>query len=159
MFVTHAYYDELFNKISDAKSRLEFVRAEQAHAYNNCGDGWHDNPYYTDLISQEKIIVKQIDDLSHQLANAKITDCAQTDKCVSVQTIVTVDELNHTTGATRTRTIKIVPIGATTAPDTIPYNSPYGAALIGAEVGEIIDIKIPAGELEVTIIDIKKMLE
>jgi transcription elongation factor GreA len=157
MFVTKSYYDELLDKIADAKGLLEFTRSEQQNAWHNTGDGWHDNPYYIQTLALERKLVKEIDDLTAQLASAKIVERAQTDECVSLFTIVTLHEYNHTTGAMRTREISIVPLGAPPGKDTVPYNAPYAMKLIGAEVGEIIDIKIPLGELEVTVIDIKRM--
>lgn len=158
LFVTQSYYDELTDKIIRMRGELEFIRSEQAYAYEHCGDGWHDNPYYSHLISQEKGIQNQLNDLQAQMQCSEIIKKQSFSiECVALCTMVVVREVNVKTNAEYTREISVVPVGAEdSATGAMAYNSPYARALIGAKVGDAIEITIPSGELEVTIMEIKK---
>ena len=160
-FVTQSYYDELFGKIAKLRDELNFIRSEQSLAWEHCGDGWHDNPYYSHLISQERMCLKQLDDLLAQMSDSAIVEEPDTHndtRCIALYTRLVVRERNLKTKAERVREISIVPIGAESfSANAIPYNSPYARGLLGARIGDTAEVKIPSGEFEVTVMEIKRI--
>ena len=160
MFVTRAHYDKLSAEIAKIQTRLEAIQHEKSDAYENCGDAWHDNPYYNHLLGEERGLLVQLRDAMSHIQSATIVDAAapQICDCVKLCTRVLVRESNITKGTQRDREICIMPIGAEDiAADILPYTSPYADALMGKESGEVAEIKLPSGELEITIIEIKKL--
>ena len=160
LFVTRSHYDKLSDKIARLADQLAFIISEQAHAWENCGDGWHDNPYYSHLMAQEKICMKQLEDLRSQISCSVVTESdtggAEERDCIAICTRVVIKELNVRMNTERVREISVVPIGAEdTAAGAISYNSPYARAILGARVGDVIEIKLPSGEFEVTVIEIR----
>lgn len=164
LFITSLHKNKMSEHIRKLEYELKIIRAEQIYAYDNCGDGWHDNPFYSHLLTQEKIFQKQLENLQTELENSIPIEVGNIDKiprkcnCVEICTKVLVKELNLDTNEIIEREIVIAPIGAEKILDNvITYNSPYGCALMGANVGEIVEIKIPTKKLEVEIIKINKI--
>jgi transcription elongation factor GreA len=161
MFVTSSHYDKLSDEIAKLQARLETIQSEKSHAWEHCGDAWHDNPYYNHLLGEERGIMAQLRDLTTQIHCATIiditADAPQACDCVKLCTRVVIHELNISKGTERTREISVVPIGAEDiANDVLSYVSPYANALMGKEPGEAVEMKLPSGELEITIVEIKK---
>jgi len=161
MFVTRSHYDKMSEDIAKIQARLEAIQPEKADAYENCGDAWHDNPYYSHLLGEERGLFAQLQELTAQIQCATIVDAGAEPcdcGCVKLCTRVLVRETNISKGTERAREICIVPIGAEDiAADCLPYVAPYAAALMGKEIGDVVEMKLPVGELEITIVEIKKL--
>lgn len=95
---------------------------------------------------------KKIFNLSEKLTNCVIVDKSSVN-IGSVQLLTTVRLENLKTK--KEQTFTIVPV---TEIDTkvgkISFDSPVGKGLINRKVGEIVNIKVPAGELEFKILEI-----
>ena len=58
------------------------------------------------------------------------------------------------------KTIGVVPLGADDAKNNIfNYRAPLVAKLLGAKVGDVITVKIPSGEFEYEILEIKRLTD
>jgi len=158
MFVVQSYYENVIQKIAEKEKRLVDIQPEKEYAYHNCGDQWHDNPHYNNLLSEERGLLTTLNELRAQISSMKIIDIISPANFNSVGlcTRVVVNEYDINTDKEQTKEICIMPLGADDVScGILPYTAPYAAALMGAEIGDVIEIKIPRGNLNITIMKIK----
>ena len=161
IYVTEDYWHQSLDKVKTLKENLAQIRLDKSYAYENCGDGWHDNPSYHHLMAEERMIEHKIAQESSQNAQLTIYTIEMTPDhpdTVTLFTLVHVKEENTQTTQVTERTLGIVPIGGDDfSRGLFAYNVPRVAPLIGAKVGETKTVSIPTATLETTIISIEKM--
>ena len=74
VYVTEEYSHQQIDKINAMKNDLVRIRKEKSYAYENCGDGWHDNPSYHHLMAEERTVERHIAEETSR--NAQFTVCS-----------------------------------------------------------------------------------
>lgn len=112
-----------------------------------------ENASFDQMLDEQALLKKRINELEDQLAYAEIVDPKEADK-TSVQVGDTVYFQELSAGATEHYTIVGIP-EADPAQNKISLASPIGQALLQREVDETVTIEIPTGEMQVRILEIK----
>jgi transcription elongation factor GreA len=97
---------------------------------------------------------KKIAELEHSLANARVIDERNIDAS-KVYVLSTVTIHNKKTGKKNTYTL-VSPQEADFSKGKISVDSPIGSALLGKEVGDVVDVKVPAGNLQLEVLSIER---
>ncbi|WP_439504893.1 GreA/GreB family elongation factor [Sediminibacterium sp.] len=142
-------------KLNDKIERLKSIRKEKAHAYTASGDGWHDNPGWTQLGQLEEQLAKEINDLQQTISKCQIVEFQEQDM-EKVQIGSRVDyAITSQLGKSINQTVYIVGAGETDVKNKkISYNSPIGEALCSMRLGEIKQVHLPAGPVKINILKI-----
>src|SRR5690606_6087525 len=72
--ITQRGLDLLKERLKEKKESLKDLQEEKAHAYSASGDGWHDNPGWTQLGQQEELLSAEIAKLERKLSNIVLVD-------------------------------------------------------------------------------------
>ena len=145
----------LAQKLLEAEDMHRVICANKADAYENSGDGWHDNPAYNKLLSDEQASEKRIQELRETLATATIFSppAKRNTKEVQLGSIVKVNQYDTSTDEEKTVIWEIVPVGDTDISQArIAYNAPLVAPLLGLVPGETTNVTTGKKELECEII-------
>lgn len=146
----------LKEKLKEKKSVLKELQEEKAHAYNASGDGWHDNPGWTQLGQQEELLSTEIVRMEQKIANAVILDQSMIEEGkVQIGCRVTY-QMRHLANKRETRhTIYIVGMGETDIRNQrVSYDSPIGKALYNLRVGEEREAMLPNGKVLVKVVEV-----
>lgn len=111
-----------------------------------------ENSEYDEAKNEQAIVEARIQTLEEQLKNAKILDKGQlSTQIVSVGTKVRILDMEFD----EEMEYRIVgSVESNQSMDTITDESPVGRGLLGHKVGEVVDIKVPAGVLQFKILEI-----
>jgi len=125
-------------------------RIKQAREFGDISE----NSEYEDAKNEQAFIEGRILTLENLLRNARLIDEADIDKFeVSVGSTVQVRDLG--TGEDITYSI-VGPTETNPLERRISNQSPVGRALLGHRVGDIVDVKVPAGTLHYQIVNITR---
>jgi transcription elongation factor GreA len=130
--ITKEGLEEARKKLKELEERLRNVLSQKGEAYQIGGDGWHDNFTFEQLIRQEEALRFQISELKAFLRKAKIIKERVSGKRVGIGSAVTLlfddgKQLEY----------KIVGLmQSNPQKNYISYESPLGAAILGAKQGE-----------------------
>jgi transcription elongation factor GreA len=147
-FITIQGLELLKEKLNQKKEALKDLQAEKAHAYTASGDGWHDNPGWTQLGQQEEMLSMEIVRMEQRISNAVLMDLSriQVDK-VQIGCRVTYFLKNRNSGKESEHSIYIVGMGESDIRNgKVSYDSPIGKALYNLEVGEEKEVVLPNGK-------------
>jgi len=148
---------EGLKKLEEKLDYLRTVRrnevAERIKEARSFGD-ISENSEYEDAKNEQAFIEGEIAELEKMLRNAKIIDQGDVDvTVVSVGCTVRVKELE----INEIEEYNIVGSAeADPSLNKISNQSPVGASLLGHQVGEIVTVQVPAGNIEYEILEIKK---
>jgi transcription elongation factor GreA len=151
--------EALQKKLEEKLKRLKNIQEEKAHAYNASGDGWHDNPGWTQLGQQEEMVSNEIGLLQKRMSETKVIEISNDNVGeVQIGVFATYEQLNKKTGKSSSFKFLIATEGeADIKKGIISNNSPLGSALIGMKKNETKTIQLPSGEFDISVTDI--MLE
>ena len=156
IFVTPGYIRALEDKARVLDARLKEVRAEKNSVYNDDTNAWHDNFAYENAVREERLLKSGLQEISGEL-NACVVcpnDCKTVPESVEIWTSARVR------AGQGEKTIGVVPLGADDARNNIfNYRAPLVAKILGAKVGDLITVKIPSGEFEYEILEIKRLTD
>jgi len=113
-----------------------------------------ENADYHAAREEQAMIQARIRDLESKIARAVVLD----ENAIDTGTArigATVRVLNRKTRREVTYTL-VSPVEADTANGRLSVKSPVGAALLGKAVGEVAVAKVPAGDLELEVLDISR---
>ncbi len=113
-----------------------------------------ENSEYDDAKNEQAFMEGRILELEKMIRNAKIIeDGAQMADVITVGSVVTVKdiEFDEITEYRLVGTVEADPMN-----NRISNESPVGRALLGHKAGEIIDVEVPAGVIQLEIIEISK---
>jgi transcription elongation factor GreA len=130
--ITKEGLEEARKKLRELEERLKNVLSQKGEAYQIGGDGWHDNFTFEQLIQQEEALRFQISELKAFLRKAKIIKERVGSKTVRVgsRVILLFDDGKQLE-------YKIVGLmQSNPKKNYISYESPLGAAILGAKQGE-----------------------
>ncbi|MBR3930483.1 MAG: GreA/GreB family elongation factor [Alphaproteobacteria bacterium] len=154
IFVTKEYFDKSQRKVRELQERLAQIRSDKTAAYTQDTNTWHDNFAYEHLTREEKQTEKLVADLLADLDNMLVVprNKPANTGTVGLYCWVCVTQENETTGAKTKCRLGIVPLGAEDIPQQkYAYNMPLVHPLVGLSVGDEITVRVPSGEIHMTI--------
>lgn len=145
-------YEKLDAELKDLKTRGRRDIANDIAEARAKGD-LSENAEYDAAKESQGHLEDRITKLEDILANARILDAKDLDLSkVRILTKVTI--LNKKVGKEMQYTL-VSPNEADFAAGKISVDSPIGQALIGHEIGEVVEVDVPAGKLELEIKNIE----
>lgn len=151
-YLTQEGYDKLDAELKDLKSRGRREIAEEISEARAKGD-LSENAEYDAAKEAQGHLEDRITKLEDALANARVLDKKDLDLS-KVRVLTTVTILNKKMDKEMKYTI-VSPNEADFAAGKISIESPIGKALLGREQGEVVEVDVPAGKLELEILKIE----
>lgn len=151
-YLTQEGYDKLDAELKDLKSRGRREIAEEISEARAKGD-LSENAEYDAAKEAQGHLEDRITKLEDALANARVLDKKDLDLS-RVRVLTTVTILNKKMDKEMKYTI-VSPNEADFAAGKISIESPIGKALLGREQGEVVEVDVPAGKLELEILKIE----
>lgn len=143
--ITEKGLANLREQLKEKKDFLRKLQDEKSHAYTASGDGWHDNPGWTQLGQQEEMLSAEIVKLERSLSNSILIDASKIGGSrVQIGCRVTYRMVNNLRESTHA--IYIVGAGETDVKKRmISYDAPIGKALYNLETGDEVSVELPSG--------------
>jgi transcription elongation factor GreA len=151
-YLTQEGYDKLDAELKDLKTRGRREIAEEISEARAKGD-LSENAEYDAAKEAQGHLEDRITKLEDALANARVLDKKDLDLS-KVRVLTTVTILNKKMDKEMKYTI-VSPNEADFAAGKISIESPIGKALLGREQGEVVEVDVPAGKLELEIMKIE----
>ena len=151
ILMTAEGYKALKDELEDLKTIKRGEVSEKIRVARGFGD-LSENSEYDEAKNEQAIVEARIQTLEEQLKNAKILDKGQlSTQIVSVGTKVRILDMEFD----EEMEYRIVgSVESNQSMDTITDESPVGRGLLGHKVGEVVDIKVPAGVLQFKILEL-----
>ncbi|MFN1833851.1 transcription elongation factor GreA [Balneola sp. MJW-20] len=151
-YLSQEGFDKLEAELKDLKTRGRKEIAEDIAEARAKGD-LSENAEYDAAKEAQGHLEDRITKLEDALANARVLDANELDLS-QVRILTTVTILNKKVGKEMKYTL-VSPNEADFAAGKISVESPIGKALIGKAIGETVHVDVPAGKLELEILDIQ----
>lgn len=152
IFLTKEGYEALLRELEDLKRNKRKEVTEKIKEAKEFGD-LSENSEYTEAKNQQAFVEGRILTIENILSKAKIIEEDGYDDRVSIGSKVKL--LNLTDNSIVEYQI-VSPPEINIKENKISDESPVGKALIGAGIGDVIRVKVPKGELEFKILDIRR---
>ncbi|MBR3308827.1 MAG: transcription elongation factor GreA [Lachnospiraceae bacterium] len=151
--LTKASYQKLQEELEDLKVNKRKEIAQKIKEAREQGD-LSENAEYDAAKDEQRDIEAHIEELENLLKNAEIIDHKKIDfDKIHMGCKVKIRDM----GTRREMTYEIVPSTEVNSREKkISYESPIGAALMNKEVGEVVEIQIPAGTIRYKVLEIQK---
>ena len=151
--LTKASYQKLQEELEDRKVNKRKEIAQKIKEAREQGD-LSENAEYDAAKDEQRDIEAHIEELENLLKNAEIIDHKKIDfDKIHMGCKVKIRDM----GTRREMTYEIVPSTEVNSREKkISYESPIGAALMNKEVGEVVEIQIPAGTIRYKVLEIQK---
>ncbi len=146
-------YQKLKDELKDLTSRGRREVAEKIEEARSHGD-LSENAEYDAAKEEQGHLEKRIAELENTLANSRVLDEKNMDDS-KVYVLSTVTVLNHKTKKEMSYTL-VSKDEADFSQGKISVDSPIGSSLMGKEVGEVVEVDVPAGKLELEIKNIER---
>jgi transcription elongation factor GreA len=151
-YLTQEGYDKLDAELRDLKTRGRREIAEEISEARAKGD-LSENAEYDAAKEAQGHLEDRITKLEDALANARVLDKKDLDLS-KVRVLTTVTILNKKMDKEMKYTI-VSPNEADFAAGKISIESPIGKALLGREIGEVVEVDVPAGKIELKVLKIE----
>ena len=151
-YLTQEGYDKLDAELKDLKSRGRREIANDISEARAKGD-LSENAEYDAAKEAQGHLEDRITKLEDALANARVLDTKDLDLS-KVRVLTTVTIPNKNVGKEMKYTL-VSANEADFAAGKISVDSPIGKALMGREIGETVNVDVPAGELELEVKNIE----
>jgi transcription elongation factor GreA len=151
-YLTQEGYDKLEAELKDLKTRGRREIAEEIAEARAKGD-LSENAEYDAAKEAQGHMEDRITKLEDALANARVLDKSELDLS-KVRVLTTVTILNKKMDKEMKYTL-VSPNEADFAAGKISVDSPIGQALMGREIGETVEVDVPAGKLELEVKNIE----
>ena len=152
-YLTKEGYDKLKSQLSDLKGRGRNEIAKQIQKAREMGD-LSENAEYDAAKDAQGLLELRISKLETIVANSRILDDSDID-LDKAYILSTVKLKNMKNNATVKYTL-VAEQEANLKQGKISVKSPVGKAILGKEVGDIIDIKVPAGVFQFELLEISR---
>ena len=151
--LTKASYQKLQEELEDLKVNKRKEIAQKIKEAREQGD-LSENAEYDAAKDEQRDIEAHIEELENLLKTAEIIDNKKIDfDKIHMGCKVKIRDM----GTRREMTYEIVPSTEVNSREKkISYESPIGAALMNKEVGEVVEIQIPAGTVRYKVLEIQK---
>jgi transcription elongation factor GreA len=158
LYVSNAGRQKLQTALAEAIAAHQEICRERQVAFELSGDGWHDNPHFNYLQQLEANATRKIAELRDLLATARVWEVADgarpTDRA-RLGSIALLSLCNVENGTMGRRLIEIV--GFQEGDESgmrVPYDAPLAAALLGKKPGDVIDVTLPIGPVEIELLEL-----
>jgi len=151
--LTKTGFQKLQKEIEKVKKELREVSFAKGEAAETGGNVWHDNFAFEQLTRQEAMLSKRLADLQERLRNAKVVDDKDIKSSLEVRLGSTVI-IEFEDGKQKRFTI-CDPETTNPSKGLISYQSPIGAALLGAVKGEERSFQVGGKIVKVKIIKLQ----
>ncbi|MTI86643.1 MAG: transcription elongation factor GreA [Balneolaceae bacterium] len=151
-YLSQEGFDKLEAELKDLKSRGRKEIAEEIAEARAKGD-LSENAEYDAAKEAQGHLEDRITKLEDALANARVLDANDLDLS-RVRVLTTVTILNKKVGKEMKYTL-VSPNEADFKENKISIDSPIGKALMGREIGELVEVQVPAGMLELKVLKIE----
>lgn len=146
-------YNELENKIYKKQEELKKVGREIGESCEESSETWHDNFGFEEGARQQKIIMKELEELCRLRNNAIIFQVSNQNEKADIGKYIEIKD-------TATQEVKNFFISSyivlnRTYKNEISYNSPLGSKLIGLKIGEQAELAINNKIVKYKVINIK----
>jgi transcription elongation factor GreA len=152
IFLTKEGYEALLRELEDLKRNKRKEVTEKIKEAKEFGD-LSENSEYTEAKNQQAFVEGRILTIENILSKAKIIEEDGYNDRVSIGSKVKL--LNLTDNSIVEYQI-VSPPEINIKENKISDESPVGKALIGAGIGDVIRVKVPKGELEFKILEIRR---
>ena len=157
MSKTSYYTEEGLKKLKEELNQLKDIerpKASQAIAEARDKGDLSENAEYDAAKEAQGMLEMRIARMEDNYANARLIDESQLDVS-KVLVLSTVELLNKTNGMKMTYTL-VAQSEADLKTGKISVNSPIGQGLLGKKVGEISEISVPSGTIQLEITNISR---
>jgi len=157
MSKTSYYTEEGLKKLKEELNQLKDIerpKASQAIAEARDKGDLSENAEYDAAKEAQGMLEMRIARMEDNYANARLIDESQLDVS-KVLVLSTVELLNKTNGMKMTYTL-VAQSEADLKTGKISVNSPIGQGLLGKKVGEMAEITVPSGTIQLEIINISR---
>ena len=157
MSKTSYYTEEGLKKLKEELNQLKDIerpKASQAIAEARDKGDLSENAEYDDAKEAQGMLEMRIARMEDNYANARLIDESQLDVS-KVLVLSTVELLNKTNGMKMTYTL-VAQSEADLKTGKISVNSPIGQGLLGKKVGEMAEITVPSGTIQLEITNISR---
>jgi len=148
-------YEKLDKELRDLKTRGRKEIAEEISEARSKGD-LSENAEYDAAKEAQGHLEKRIAELENTLATATIIDDREIDSS-KAYVLSTVTILNKKSNKEMKYTL-VSKDEADFKQGKISVDSPIGRAILGKEVGDVVNVKVPAGTLELEILNIERKI-
>ena len=150
---------EMFEKRLEKQKKLHADLCTQREvAHDLSGDGWHDNPHFNYLQQMEANSSWKIFELQEVLNKARlyeVTEGQRPTDYVSLGSVVRIDIEYIDTQKVDTKILEIVGYQEGNPQlGQISYESPLGSLLMGLEVEDYVESRLPQGEVFIEVIEL-----
>jgi transcription elongation factor GreA len=146
-------YEKLDAELKDLKTRGRREIADDIAEARAKGD-LSENAEYDAAKEAQGLLEKRIAELEHTLATSSIIDEKNIDAS-KAYLLSTVTIKNHNVGKEMKYTL-VSKDEADFSSGKISVDSPIGAALLGKEIGDVVEVVVPAGKLKLEILNISR---
>ncbi|MBS3117543.1 GreA/GreB family elongation factor [Candidatus Woesearchaeota archaeon] len=149
IYFTSKGYNLFKERIGELETKLRALQLQVQEVAETGGDDWHDNAGYEMLTDEVRVYDRRINELYEQLNQAKIVECPSSYDRVALGCNVSVS-VNGRKGS-----FKIVAMGEED-PDNnkILYSSPLARAILGHDIGDVVETNFGSDEKKIEILDI-----
>lgn len=146
-------YEKLEEELRDLKTRGRKEIAEEIAEARSKGD-LSENAEYDAAKEAQGMLEKRIAELENALANARILkeEDIKIDKAYLLSTVTI---YNHTTDKEVKYTL-VSKDEANFKEKKISIDSPIGKAILGSEIGDVVEVDVPAGQLKLEVKNIER---
>ncbi len=150
--LTKEAYERLRQELHELKTKERAAVASAIAEAREKGD-LRENAEYAAARERQRLLEAQIAELEALLAQSQVIDLSTIDTS-KVGLLAIVRLKNRKTG--QEFTYQVVPaVEADVRAGKISVESPIGKALLGQEVGAVVQVQVPAGRLELEILEIR----
>ncbi|MGK7391751.1 MAG: transcription elongation factor GreA [Candidatus Cyclobacteriaceae bacterium M2_1C_046] len=152
-YLSREGYEKLDKELRDLKTRGRKEIAEEIAEARAKGD-LSENAEYDAAKEAQGMLEKRIAELENALANARILDeeDINIDKAYLLSTVTI---YNHNLDKEVKYTL-VSKDEANFKKNKISVESPIGKALLGSEIGDVVEVEVPAGELKLEVKNIER---
>lgn len=158
IYVTPAGLEQLQARLREQRRRHEDLCEQRAVAHELSGDGWHDNPHFNYLQQMEANSTWKIRELEALIARARIVEIEEGRRPIHrirLGSVVSLAIYDMDRSEDREQTLEIVGHQETDpARGRVSYDSPLGRALLGHRAGDVFEVALPDGRLEVEVVEL-----
>lgn len=152
-YLTQEGFDRIKAKLHDLKSRGRSEIADAIQKAREMGD-LSENAEYDAAKDAQGLLEMEISKIEHTMANARVLDTKDLDiskafilATVKLKNLKFNKEISYTLVAEEEADLK---------QNKLSIKSPVGKAVLGKEVGDIIEVEAPAGVMKFELLEIKR---
>ncbi len=152
VYLSREGYEKLKKELEELKQVKRPELSQKISEARDFGDLRENAEYHAakEALTLLEAKITQLEQTLHRAKILKKEDMAENK--VTILSQVTIEDLNRGTQFTYTL---VAPEESDFSQNKISTTSPVGKALLGKEVGDVVEIKVPAGILKYKILDIK----